>query len=245
MPAIPLAETASTILMIVIRCGWDRNDRKWIGLEGVTVAIPQNFLDDLHDRLNIVDVVSAYLPLKKKGTNYWGLCPFHHEKTPSFSVNESKQIFHCFGCGAGGTVIDFVMKLFDIPFRQAILRINADFALGLTWDKPDPAVRSAVLEARRWESQRKAELERLEGKHQELAAEHRYWWNVLKHFSPTKGDIEAGYIHPLYIEAAKKQPHLEYLLDELEETIVEVKADRGRKGTTAGKYSTGGPRQTA
>ena len=125
MPAIPLAETASTILMIVIRCGWDRNDRKWIGLEGVTVAIPQNFLDDLHDRLNIVDVVSAYLPLKKKGTNYWGLCPFHHEKTPSFSVNESKQIFHCFGCGKGGSAVRFVMDVENLAFPDAVRKLAA------------------------------------------------------------------------------------------------------------------------
>ena len=74
------------------------------------MAIPQNFLDDLHDRLNIVEVVSAYVPLSKKGGNYWGLCPFHHEKTPSFSVNEPRQIFHCFGCGKGGSAVRFSVK---------------------------------------------------------------------------------------------------------------------------------------
>ena len=70
------------------------------------MAIPESFLDDLNGRLDIVDVVSAYLPLTKKGANHWGLCPFHHEKTPSFSVNESRQIFHCFGCGKGGGAIN-------------------------------------------------------------------------------------------------------------------------------------------
>ena len=171
-------------------------------------------------------------------------CPFHHEKTASLKLYSGQRGFHCFGCGAGGTVIDFVMKLFDIPFRQAILRINADFALGLTWDKPDPAVRSAVLEARRREAQRKEKLERLEEKHRELAAEHCYWWEVLKYFTPVR-DGDYVYIHPLYAEAVKKQPYLEYLLDELEEEIAEVKADRGRKGSTAGKHSTGSPGQTA
>jgi len=171
-------------------------------------------------------------------------CPFHNEKTASLKLYDGRRGFHCFGCGASGTVIDFVMKLFDIPFRQAILRINADFALGLTWDKPDPAVRSAVLAARRREAQRKARLEQLEEKYRNLAEEHRYWWDVLKHFTPTReGDFVD--IHPLYAEAVKKQPYLEYLLDELEEEIAEVKADRGRKGTTAGKHSLGGPGQTA
>ena len=171
-------------------------------------------------------------------------CPFHREKTASLKLYSDQRGWCCFGCHAGGTVIDFVMKLFDIPFRQAILRINADFALGLTWDKPDPAVRSAVLEARRREAQRKEKLERLEEKHRELAAEHCYWWEVLKYFTPVR-DGDYVYIHPLDAEAVKKQPYLEYLLDELEEEIAEVKADRGRKGTTTGKHSTGGPGQTA
>lgn len=172
-------------------------------------------------------------------------CPFHHERTPSLKIYPGVKGWHCFGCGKGGSVIDFVMNLFDIPFRQALLRINTDFALGLTWDKPDPAVRSAILEARRREAQRKAKLERLEEKHRELAAEHQYWWDVLKHYPSSREDIEAGYIHPLYIEAIKKQPYLEYLLDEIEKEIAEVKADRGRKGTTAGKHGPCCPGQTA
>ncbi len=203
--------------------------------------------------IDLADQVKSLVTIQEVAEHYgfypnragYICCPFHNEKTASLKLYSGQRGFHCFGCGAGGSVIDFVMKLFDIPFRQAILRINADFALGLTWDKPDPAVRSAVLEARRREAQRKAELERLEEKHRDLATEHRYWWDVLKYFSPTREDIEAGYIHPLYAEAVKKQPYLEYLLDELEEAIAEVKADRGRKGTTAGKHSTGSPGQTA
>ncbi len=87
------------------------------------MAIPESFLDDLNGRLNIVDVVSAYVPLTKKGGNYWGLCPFHHEKTPSFSVNESKQIFHCFGCGKGGGAIRFVMEMDGLPFPEAVRKL--------------------------------------------------------------------------------------------------------------------------
>ena len=83
------------------------------------MAIPDSFLDDLNGRLDIVDVVSAYLPLTKRGGNYWGLCPFHHEKTPSFSVNESRQSFHCFGCGKGGGAIRFVMEMDSLTFPDA------------------------------------------------------------------------------------------------------------------------------
>lgn len=172
-------------------------------------------------------------------------CPFHNEKTASLKLYSGQRGFHCFGCGAGGSVIDFVMKLFDIPFRQAILRINADFGLGLTWDKPDPAVRSAILAARRREAQRKEELERLKEKHRDLAAEHQYWWDVLKFFAPTREGVEAGIVHPLYVEAVKMQPYLEYLLDELEEAIGGAKAYRGRNDTAAGSHSASAPGQPA
>ena len=80
------------------------------------MSIPERFLDELNSRANIVDVVSAYVPLNKKGANYWGLCPFHHEKTPSFSVNEEKQIFHCFGCGKGGGAIGSSWRSRTSPF---------------------------------------------------------------------------------------------------------------------------------
>ena len=65
----------------------------------MTGRIPTEFIDDLRTRFDIVEVVSQYVQLKKSGRNYFGLCPFHNEKTPSFSVSQDKQIFHCFGCG--------------------------------------------------------------------------------------------------------------------------------------------------
>ena len=87
------------------------------------MAIPDRFLDELSSRVNIVDVVSGYVPLTKKGANYWGLCPFHHEKTPSFSVNEAKQIFHCFGCGKGGGAYRFLMEIEGISFPEAVEKL--------------------------------------------------------------------------------------------------------------------------
>lgn len=84
------------------------------------MAIPEQFIDDLVARSDITDVVSSYVSLTKKGSNLWGLCPFHNEKTPSFSVSPDKQIYHCFGCGKGGGVISFVMEIENLPFVDAV-----------------------------------------------------------------------------------------------------------------------------
>ncbi|MDD5680495.1 MAG: DNA primase [Candidatus Omnitrophica bacterium] len=80
--------------------------------------IPDNVLDQILDRCDIVEVISGYIPLKRMGRNYKALCPFHHEKTPSFVVNPDKGIFHCFGCGAGGNAFSFVMKYERLEFPE-------------------------------------------------------------------------------------------------------------------------------
>ncbi len=82
--------------------------------------IPDHLIDEVRDSADIVELVSEYLPLKKRGKNYFGLCPFHQEKTPSFSVNPEKQIFHCFGCGIGGNVFSFLMQTEKISFTEAV-----------------------------------------------------------------------------------------------------------------------------
>ena len=85
------------------------------------MAIPEKFINDLVERSDIVDVVSGYVRLtKRSGSNLFGLCPFHSEKTPSFSVNRDKQIYHCFGCGKGGGVISFVMDIESLSYPEAI-----------------------------------------------------------------------------------------------------------------------------
>ena len=82
--------------------------------------IPRSFIDDLLARLDIVDIVDARVKLKKKGKNYGACCPFHNEKTPSFSVSQEKQFYHCFGCGAHGNAIDFIMEFERLDFVEAI-----------------------------------------------------------------------------------------------------------------------------
>ena len=82
--------------------------------------IPQQFIDDLLARTDVVDVIDSLLPLKKKGANYSACCPFHNEKTPSFTVSQDKQFYHCFGCGVSGSAIGFLMDYSHLSFVEAI-----------------------------------------------------------------------------------------------------------------------------
>ena len=90
-----------------------------------------NFTDELKAQLNIVDIIGREVTLKKSGSNYMGLCPFHNEKTPSFSVNEGKQFFHCFGCGKSGDVIGFVQEYYKLPFMEAVEKLAAENGIKL------------------------------------------------------------------------------------------------------------------
>jgi DNA primase len=82
--------------------------------------IPDSFIQDLLARVDIVDLVDGYVPLKKAGANYAACCPFHNEKSPSFTVSPTKQFYHCFGCGAHGTAISFVMEYQGMGFVDAV-----------------------------------------------------------------------------------------------------------------------------
>src|SRR5271165_853492 len=82
--------------------------------------IASDQISQLKDRLDITEVIGAHVRLKRAGRNFVGLCPFHSEKTPSFSVNSERGFFHCFGCGAGGTVFNFVMRTEGLSFPEAI-----------------------------------------------------------------------------------------------------------------------------
>lgn len=91
--------------------------------------IPRSFIDDLLARLDIVDIIDARVKLKKKGKNYGACCPFHNEKTPSFSVSQEKQFYHCFGCGVHGNAIDFLMEYERLEFPEAIEELAAYLGL--------------------------------------------------------------------------------------------------------------------
>ncbi len=91
--------------------------------------IPQTFIDDLLSRVDIVDIVDKRVKLRKAGKNYAGLCPFHQEKSPSFSVEPAKQFFYCFGCGAGGNAIGFLMNYDNLDFPQAVENLAAEYGI--------------------------------------------------------------------------------------------------------------------
>ena len=178
------------------------------------ISIHTDLAGQIKERLTMDEVARHYgfVP------NHSGFmrCPFHREKTASMKIYSDDGGWHCFGCGKGGSIIDFVMQLYDINFRQACLRLNMEFGLGLEDQKPDQAARSAALERRRQEQRRRQELE---AEYRELSSEFRYYWQVSIHFRPEEKDCETGFIHPLYAEAVKKLPVLEYRLDELEEKL--------------------------
>lgn len=85
--------------------------------------IPEDIIEQVKNENDIVNIISEKVPLKKKGANYWGICPFHGEKTPSFSVSRDKQIYKCFGCGAGGNVFSFFMATENISFPEAVRKL--------------------------------------------------------------------------------------------------------------------------
>lgn len=90
----------------------------------VSSRVPEEVIEKIRSSADIVDIVGEYVQLTKRGRNWFGLCPFHGESTPSFSVTSDKQIFHCFGCGAGGNVITFLMDIENLSFQEALSRLG-------------------------------------------------------------------------------------------------------------------------
>ena len=116
------------------------------------MPIPERFLDELTERSDIVEVIGQYVRLtKRSGANLFGLCPFHSEKTPSFSVSPDKQIYHCFGCGKGGGVINFIMEIENLDFRDAVafLARRANMPMPEETEGEDSSRRGRLLELNR------------------------------------------------------------------------------------------------
>ncbi|WP_143890227.1 DNA primase [Tepidimonas alkaliphilus] len=113
------------------------------------MSIPPSFLQELLARTDVVEVIGRHVALRKSGANYLGLCPFHQEKTPSFTVSPSKQFYHCFGCGAHGNAIDFLMAHTGATFREAVHDLAAQLGLTVPQDERSPQERAREAALRR------------------------------------------------------------------------------------------------
>ncbi len=113
----------------------------------MTIFINDEIIEKVRDSSDIIDVISDYISLKKSGTNYVGLCPFHNEKTPSFTVSDTKQFFHCFGCGEGGDVVTFIMKRENLSFPEAV-KLLAD-KKGIVIEETKPKNEKLIQERNR------------------------------------------------------------------------------------------------
>ena len=106
------------------------------------MAFSHEFLDEVRDRAGLVSVIGRRVRLQKKGREHLGLCPFHNEKTPSFTVNEDKGFYHCFGCGEHGSVFDFVMKVENFSFPEAVERLAGEAGMEMPVDTPEERERA-------------------------------------------------------------------------------------------------------
>ncbi|MGE5861820.1 MAG: DNA primase [Ignavibacteria bacterium] len=140
------------------------------------MQIPEHKIEEIRQSINIVDVISPFVQLRKRGRNYLGLCPFHTEKTPSFTVSEEKQIFHCFGCHTGGNIFKFLMEYEKISFVEAVQELAEQ--AGIT------------LEAEEGKAEKQTEQEILYDINTETA---KYFLNNL--LNTAEGEIAARYFH--------------------------------------------------
>jgi DNA primase len=105
--------------------------------------IPESFIQELLNRVDIVDVIDKSVPLKKAGANYSACCPFHNEKSPSFTVSPTKQFYHCFGCGAHGTALGFLMEYAGLSFIESIHELAKNVGMIVPQEQSTPASRQA------------------------------------------------------------------------------------------------------
>ena len=118
---------------------------------------PEDLVEEIRIRNDIVDVIGSYVKLQKKGSNHMGLCPFHNEKTPSFSVSSSKQMYHCFGCGVGGNVFTFIMEYENYTFVETLKLLASRVGINLPEaEYSEEAKRQASLKNRLLEINKEA-----------------------------------------------------------------------------------------
>ncbi len=112
------------------------------------MSIPQSFIQELIARADVVEVVGRHVQLKKGGVNFMGLCPFHGEKSPSFSVSPTKQFYHCFGCGKNGNAIGFLMDHLGLNFVEAVKDLAGSMGMQVPEDDATPQDRERAAQQR-------------------------------------------------------------------------------------------------
>ena len=167
--------------------------------------------DEIRERLTMREVVEFYGFEVNRG-GYIN-CPFHSENTPSLKIYPGNRGFHCFGCGAHGDVITFVMKYLNLSFAQAVIRLSSDFHLGLTPTRETPKEARERIRARQEAAEAK---EHAQQEYIRKSQEHCYWWDIAKTHAPQKEDMDNSEFEfgDLYVKALHRLPSLEYWLDE-------------------------------
>ena len=189
-----------------------------------------NFADEIKRRISMIEMLQYY-GIETNRSNFCR-CPFHHEKSASFKAYSGNRGFYCFGCGAHGSVIDFVMQYFGLTFQDAIAKINTDFSLGLPIGERISLRQRRDMEHRQRERQEERnreqrELERLEGE---------YWaaFDLWQKYDTNKREYAPKSLsedfHPLYVEAAKNIDCAAYLLDTAEMRLRDY-ADKRRNNS--------------
>ncbi len=138
-------EKAKTCRIYVMLSNWRTNLQN--------KGYPTDFIEQLKEKCDIVSTVSKYVQLNKKGKTYWGCCPFHFEKTPSFAVNEMEQYYHCFGCGESGDVIKFIQKIESLDFMNAVKHLAKDAGLELPeWTGDEKVIEQNKIKERMYQA---------------------------------------------------------------------------------------------
>mgnify|MGYP006337972783 FL=1 len=108
------------------------------------MQIPQKTIDEVAERADIVDVIGKHIKIKRSGQNYFACCPFHNEKSASFSISPVKQIYHCFGCGESGNSISFVMKYLGLDFVSAVKSLADQYGVKIPEDENQPKLSKEI-----------------------------------------------------------------------------------------------------
>lgn len=156
------------------------------------MSIPQSFIQELLARIDVVDVVGRYVPLKKGGANFMGLCPFHGEKSPSFSVSPSKQFYHCFGCGKNGNAISFLMEHTGMGFIEAVNDLAGQVGMVVPQEDISPQERDRQMAAKVKQATLNDVLERAGNAYRSQLKEHPHAVQYLKQRG-VSGSISSKY----------------------------------------------------